>query len=189
MKKVLILAMFFLMGIVVSVSQADIIRWEIGDGGNGHLYEAIYVPEGISWAAANTAATAKDGNWHLATATSAEENSFIYNLVDENKYWRFVGNHGLGPWIGGDKSGGSWQWVTGEPMSYTHWGPAEPFGNGNRIGLFGYYQLKGSYWNDAYDSHMPTGYIIETVPEPASVALLALGTLALLKRKRQRNCQ
>jgi len=143
---------------------ASPVQWPIADGGNGHYYEAILVPDGISWTDADLAASSKEGSWHLVTISSAEENAFVYDLVDEPAFWRFVGDHGLGPWIGGYQEGdvGPWKWVTGEPFVYENWGPLEPFGNGDKIGLFGWYTLMGSYWNDAYDRHMPSGYVIES---------------------------
>jgi len=78
--------------------------------------------------------------------------------------------------------------VTGEPFTYKNWGPLEPFNNGNRIGMFGYHRLMGSYWNDAPDYYKPYGYIVEseTVPEPATVFMLGLGSLSLLRKRRNR---
>lgn len=152
---------------LVPGTMASPVQWSIADGGNGHYYEAVLVPEGISWTDADLIASSKAGDWHLATISSAEENDFVYDLVDDPAFWRIVGSHGLGPWIGGYKEAGQWKWVTGEPFfpdssAYENWGPHEPFGNGDKIGLFGYYTLMGSYWNDAYDRHMPSGYVIES---------------------------
>ena len=76
---------------------ASPVQWPV----NGHYYEAILVPEGITWTAADLAASSKEGDWHLATISSAEENAFIYDLVDDPAFWKFVGSHGLGPWLGG----------------------------------------------------------------------------------------
>jgi len=156
-------------GMAATVSFAEPVRWEVSDGGNGHLYEAALVPVGITWSAANAAAQAMGNGWHLATITSAEENAFVFSLVSDNPaFWNCcLSGHSNGPWLGGYKIGPTkydYAWVTGEPFVYTNWGPLEPFGNGDRISFFGYNELIQSYWNDVPDSYPglpPLGYIVE----------------------------
>lgn len=113
--------------------QASPIQWTVGSGGNGHWYNVISVPGGISWTAANAAANAAGGN--LATITSAAENAFIYNnLVNNPIYWnQEPGGSDLGPWLGGyqtsdngSQAGLNWAWVTAETWSYTNWHSGEP---------------------------------------------------------------
>jgi len=152
---------------VVSSALAMPVRW----AGNGHIYEAVLVPEGVTWADANAAAQARGRGWHLATVTSAEENAFVYSLVSDNPaFWRCCfSNNAAGPWLGGVLIGPKktdYAWVTGEPFVYTNWGPSEPFGNGNRIALFGYQSTMGPTWNDYPASATtifpnPSGYIVE----------------------------
>jgi len=142
------------------------VTWEVANGGNGHLYEAILVPGGISWDDANAAAQTRDDGWHLATITSPEENAIVFDLVGENSnFWNCcIGNNSEGPWLGGLKVGpsvGDYTWVNNEAFSYTNWGPLEPFGNGDRIGFFGYQAPLGSFWNDVPESRLEFGYIIE----------------------------
>lgn len=144
------------------------VQWRVEDGGNGHWYEAIAVPAGITWTAANAAAEARGGGWHLATITSAAENAFVYSLVRGKPiFWRccLSGNSG-GPWLGGIWVGpgvGNYRWITGEPFVYTNWGRLEPFGNGKRIALFGYQAPEGPYWNDiGPDRTDVVSYMIET---------------------------
>jgi Lectin C-type domain len=158
---------------LVPVTMAAPVQWPIADGGNGHYYEAVLIPDGISWTAANEIANNKQGDWHLVTITSAAENAFVYDLVDDDPaFWKRGGTSGNwgGPWIGGyqENDTGPWKWVTGEPFEYKNWGPREPFGNGDKIALFGYQRRMGPHWNDAYDKHMYYGYIIEseTMPPP-----------------------
>ncbi|HUV05142.1 MAG TPA: hypothetical protein VMX94_08540 [Armatimonadota bacterium] len=62
------------------------VEWSVDSGGNGHWYEAVYVPASIMWAAANAAAGSAGG--YLATATSEPENQFIYSLISDDKFWR-----------------------------------------------------------------------------------------------------
>ena len=116
---------------VVRSSQAcpdGLVQWKISEGGNDHFYEAVFVPDGISWTEARAAARARGPGAHLATINSAEENGFIYTLVLDEKFWP---GH-AGPWIGGFQPPGSrepdggWAWVTGEAFNFTSWEAGEP---------------------------------------------------------------
>ncbi len=144
------------------------VQWRVEDGGNGHWYEAIAIPAGITWTDANATTEARGGGWHLATITSAAENAFVYSLVKgKPNFWRccLSGNSG-GPWLGGIYVGpgvGNYKWITGEPFVYTNWGSLEPFGNGKRIALFGYQASEGPFWNDiGPDRTDVVSYVIET---------------------------
>ncbi len=108
------------------VPHAGPVQWSESRGGNGHWYEVVSVPGGITWTDAKQAAQDKGG--YLATITSAEENAFVYSLVDDDRFWKLVGNNDDGPWLGGayDRKGGDWRWVTGEPWDYTNWYPGQP---------------------------------------------------------------
>jgi hypothetical protein len=109
----------FLILLCMPAALAEKVEWPVSAGGNGHYYEAVSVPNGITWDDANIAATASGG--HLVTITSEAENSFVYNLVSNDKYWykEPQWGHGVGPWLGGYQPAGSyepsggWTWVTG----------------------------------------------------------------------------
>ncbi len=47
---------------LVPGTMAAPVQWSIADGGNGHYYEAVLVPEGISWTDANEIANNKQGD-------------------------------------------------------------------------------------------------------------------------------
>ena len=155
------------------------IQWTVGSGGNGHYYDIIRVPAGISWTAANNAALAANG--HLATITSSAEGLFVYtNLVDNPIYWnQEPGGSDLGPWLGayqtsdnGSQASLNWVWVTGEPWSYTDWHSGEP---NNFTGLLENYlsykcsataNCRSPQWNDLPDNISGFGtsvlaYVIE----------------------------
>jgi hypothetical protein len=139
-----------------------VVRWEE----NGHRYQAILVPEGISWIGAQAAVQQRGNGWHLATITSAAENAFLYDLARaDSGYWNCcLSNNSTGPWLGGrEVNAGTreYAWVTGEPFVYTNWGPREPFGNGDRITFFGYQTFMGPYWNDVPAERLEYGYIVE----------------------------
>jgi hypothetical protein len=193
--------------LVASPASAASVEWRVADGGNGHFYEAILTPNGITWSDANNAA--KAARWHLATITSAAENGFVCALVcGDPAFWRNVGTDTHGPWLGGFQPAGSsepaggFSWVTGEPFVYTNWATGEPnnAGDEDSIQLIG----KGNNhiadtWNDLAGnySQLPRGYIqeLDVVPEPATFALFGAGLIGLLgvqhygcKRPNLREC-
>ncbi len=97
-----------------------------------HYYEAVYVSSGnLNWYQA--ASLAQDAGGYLASITSEEENTFIFNLVSDPKYfWSFPeeGKHhgiSIGPFLGGYQPEGSpepdggWSWLSGEAWGYTNW--------------------------------------------------------------------
>mgnify|MGYP001851708203 CR=1 FL=1 len=55
---------------------------------------------------------------HLAVITSAEEQKEVYSLIQNSQYEAY--------WLGGSVKDGSWQWITGEPFSYSLWDSGEP---------------------------------------------------------------
>jgi hypothetical protein len=83
---------------------------------------------------------------HLVTVTTAAENSFIFGLWPSG-------------WIGlaDEVVEGVWQWVTGEPYSYTSWNPGEP----NNAGNEDYVQfVGGGKWNDL-PNNVSLPYVLE----------------------------
>lgn len=101
-------------------------------GGNGHFYQVVSAPDGIDWATANAIASNPTGGAHLATPSSAQENTEIFNLVNDPQYWKaftppdesaagMAGTvYDIGPWIGGIQTDTNpmlepamgWEWVT-----------------------------------------------------------------------------
>src|SRR5688572_7594978 len=194
--------------LLASSARSERVRWEIADGGNGHWYEAIVVPEfrpglrsPIPWALASSDAQTRGG--YLATITSAAENEFVFGLVDSPEFWSSNGAGAYyGPWLGGVQAANApdpasnWSWVTGEPFDYTHWHAGEPNDyptqpDENRINFFAMESVTGTrspYWNDESDRvRNAIAYVVEyAVPEPSGVILLmpvfALLGLALRRR-------
>ena len=104
------------------------------DWATGHGYARS--ESRATWANAMNDCKARGG--HLATITSAAENAFITS--------RFDGSERI--WLGGSDamSEGSWQWVTGEPWSFSGFGEGEP--NDLAPGE-DYLELgEGGVWND-----------------------------------------
>ena len=167
------------------------VQWTTNSGGNGHFYEAVLAPNGITWANAQAAAASSGG--YLATITSAGENNFVYGLISGNlSYWYVTGTESWGPWLGGLQPAGStepaggWTWVTGEPFAYQNWAGLQPNNNQNenRIQFHGHNAPGGAAtWNDLNDSNIQyvRAYIVEfvAVPEPSTLSLFA-AAIALL---------
>ena len=144
------------------------VQWRVEDGGNGHWYQCLRTTgSGEVWNVSHAAANALGG--HLATLTSQQENSWVYELSVAQNAWS--GRNG--PLLGGYKlPDNSFRWVTDEPWSYTSWLPGEP-----SSGLWEPYLMllgpqgtssSGATWNDTDainppdNSGIPTyTYIVE----------------------------
>lgn len=182
--------------IILSIASCAIstpVEWQITDGGNGHFYDVINLGYDINWGQAKTDAELHGG--YLASITSNDENIFISALIQDEQYWHDIY---FGPWIGGfqlpnsvEPSGG-WTWVSGEPFEYANWAQTEPSNSSigedaihfcNHVGLDG--TNAKTVWNDlpSYNHYtFPTSYVIEYIPEPATLLLLGAGALVLRKR-------
>jgi hypothetical protein len=191
-------------------ANAEIAQWSV----NGHYYEVISVPlpDGISWK--NAKIVTEELGGYLATITSEEENTFVYNLIPKNDlFWTTIGGGNFGPWLGGyqddksDEPTGNWKWVTGEPWNYTNWSPLEPNNGGGLEDYLGFFHYEeggntlhpGDTWNDYLDipiyditgkPYPMKSFIVEfdSVPEPKTIILLYMGTVSLVgyfwRRKR-----
>ncbi|MGQ9541096.1 MAG: lectin-like protein [Armatimonadota bacterium] len=151
--------------------------------GNGHLYQVYGGSSTWGEAAAFASTVSVPGfyNGYLATVHSAAENNVITGLLT------------LPAWLGGYQPPGelnpnaNWQWVTGEPWTYTNWYPGQPndyLGPGSEQYLVIY--TNGS-WHDYPEGTRPS-FVVELnpVPDPASIAGLGVGVAGLFLRRRKR---
>jgi hypothetical protein len=142
---------------------------------NGHYYQAVRVQGGITYADAKAAAAALSHlgvQGHLVTITSQAENDFIVNTFPEavNPDPTSAGwSRHEGYWIGAERvDANNWQWVTGEPFSYSNWSPGEPNNSGgveNRINFWPTWPgpVVGK-WNDRDGTAPVHGYVVEFSP-------------------------
>ena len=115
------------------------IQWSKVDGGNNHYY--ALTPWATNWAVAEKVAESWGGT--LATVTSSNEQNFINTTFLTGKFehlplWiglvsspvkkgfsKRLGWGGLDVQIGYHTKV-NFEWVTGEPFSYSNWKPGEP---------------------------------------------------------------
>lgn len=131
---------------------------------NGHYY-AFFPDSGIPWDAARSLAassTYMGSPGHLATITSESEQSFLYDAFPQiSNYW-IGGLQNLSSPTYSEPSGG-WEWITGEPWTYTNWSPGEPNNSGNAEGFLVLRNFSGTgmRWNDDRASSGLSGYVVE----------------------------
>ena len=188
-RRVIFLLAAILLASLAATTNAALVEWPASQGGNGHFYEAVAVSQPITWSAANIAAQSAGG--YLVTITSQAENSFVFSLIDDPIYW-YSGYNLRGPWIGGYQPPGSpepdggWSWVTGEPFVYSNWDAAQPNesnnNNENRI-HFGNRPYRTPTWNDVPENFPEIKAYVVEIPEPATLLLLGLSGLLLLRKR------
>lgn len=88
---------------------------------------------------------------HLATITSEEEQNTVGALVclgGKNAYW-----------LGANRLSGAWEWITGEPMAYTHWHVGQPDGSGDYMDMFSAQtpDWDSGFWDDTGAAGDTTG--------------------------------
>ena len=156
------------------------VRWTKASGGNGHTYEAVYVPAGLNWVQAQLAVAGRGCGWYLATITSAAENRFAFGLIAKRPEL-FVEDLN-GPWLGGfqvssrSEPKGDWRRVTGEAFRYTSWAPGQPndyvagdstlkpgIPTGQQEGFLQFIGHAGQ-WNDLNVNSQPRGYASSSTP-------------------------
>jgi len=171
-----------------------------------HYYEPVAIlhllGDGFTWhevSALAEASTHLGVQGHLATITSAEENQFVADLCDTLGHDTFYWLGGFQP-DGTSEPDGDWRWITGEPWGYTNWKIGDPsdsgtFGIEDHVGIVGS-SAQGllGQWNDMYSGLNPdrdwSSYVIEyPVPEPATLSLLTLAAIALVRRRKRGVCR
>ena len=183
--KIIVKLFFCLLLVMLNNTYSQPVTWDLSDGGNGHVYEAIVVEGGVTWTNARNAAVAMGGD--LVSITSAEENTFVFSLIETNVAIWYSESNTYGPWIGAIQAPGSqepsggWEWVDGEPMDYTAWNTYEP---NNNVLLSEYAHFFGlgrnhiqPLWNDTSPDFICNGYIVEYTDRPDLASTIRIASI------------
>ncbi len=160
---------YLILSLVISLSlipeltaQSD---W-IYNPANGHSYKEFVVP-GHNWH--NAVAEAETLGGYLACISDAAENDWLTA--------NFPPRGGAqDAFLGGtdENQEGVWEWITGEPWTYTNWSPGEP----NNGGWDEDYLEWGGSWNDVPASAYGTPFGIVEREEPPEPPLLSTDLFA-----------
>ena len=153
----------------LGASAQQSVQWRVQDGGNGHWYTVVTVPNGITWTAAREAASSRGG--YLATIRSAPEAEFVRALAESTDGAFGTGSSQLGPWIGGSRIGTApgWRWMSGETWSFTNWCSGQP--NGGAEEPYAHLSRTSSQvcWSDRADGSSGDGnpsFVVESHTTP-----------------------
>ena len=159
-------ALVLLMGVVAAASGY---QWQ---SYNGHFY--TLTNDWGSWSEAETEAASLGG--HLVTINDDGENTWLMNTFRDTYTRSYPGDPWQnGAWIGyySDDDGISWQWISGEPVTYyRHDYPSWPDGGIHAYLHLAYHWLPGTWsanpLHDLYYDYNMKGIIELDNPTPTS---------------------
>ena len=144
---------------------------------NDHFYKLT--PQMMTWEEAENYAQSLHPEAHLVTLNDAEEEDWLISVFSSTQLWI-----GLFQKPGSPEPSGGWEWISGEPVTYTHWHSGEPNDNfgagGEEWANMGHY---GYGWNDTSSTNY-LGVVESPVPEPSTIGLLGAGASALYRRRK-----
>ncbi|MEE2895334.1 MAG: dockerin type I domain-containing protein [Planctomycetota bacterium] len=98
----------------------DPVQWSAKTGGNGHWYQFVFLPrECIE----DSERRANELGASLVTIHSDGENAFVDALIPPYNGYYSVGRLGAFQDDDAPSPDSGWNWITGEPWSYTAWSP------------------------------------------------------------------
>ncbi|MCZ7357786.1 MAG: DUF2341 domain-containing protein [Candidatus Methanoperedens sp.] len=121
---------------------------------NEHYYKII---TSMNWSEAEAQAVTWGG--HLVTINDREEELWLKNQFGEEDFW--IGFNDI-------QGEGNWEWVSGEPVTYTNWAQGEPNNNGvGENAAVMNWGTDGDSWNDLPEEGNSRG-IVERITVPPS---------------------
>lgn len=145
---------------------------------NGHSYALTL--EMDKWTIREAEAVAAGG--HLVTVNSAEEEAWLFTTYGAMPVWAGLHNFGF-----------SWEWTSGEGVTYTNWydgGPSlPPYLEARYVVIYMQMGPDNMRWYDTINADSYHGVIernTPTVPLPSTVLLLGSGLLGLAGWRRLR---
>jgi len=156
---------------------------------NSHIY---YLLTSSTWTNAESEAVNLGGT--LTTINDAAEDAWVLNTFSTYggvDHELLIGLYDPSQDTNGQPHANNFVWADGEPLTYTNWRPGEPNGVNATpfyVYMYGHAPAVNTFageWND-YDGNSsivaePSVYgVVEVVPEPSSVVLLACGVIAML---------
>ncbi len=155
-------------------ANASVIHGPVVNPANGHTY---FLLEQSPWTEAEAIAVSMGG--HLATIRNRAENDWVFNTFGD------IDGIDRSLWIGLNDaaSEGEFVWVSGESSSFRLWGNNQPddYQNEDYVHMMRVqqdYNQPPRRWNDmddvgSYSAYAPYHGIVEIIPEPAGLLLLA----------------
>jgi hypothetical protein len=151
---------------------------------NGNDY---YLLTQNNWTGSEAEAVGLGG--HLVTINDAAEDAWVSTTFSN------YGGSNRALWIGLNDAAteNTFVWVSGEPVGYLNWAGGEPNNNGGEDWAHIFPPIDPRYprWNDAPNGPNNFGFLFNgvvevAIPEPTSLALISLGSLIAVTRKRRR---
>lgn len=106
------------------------VEWPVAEGGTGSRYEAVVLPERVTWQEARDYAANRGGK--LVSLETPEEADWVFETLGAfTSMWSMTPYNG-GPWLGLFESTDGWWWLSEEPFDWNGWAPGEPNGTGDR---------------------------------------------------------
>ena len=136
-----------------------LVRWTRGNGGNNHWYGIIALDLYHDDARVLASSLKKDGvNGHLATISTAEENSFILSqVIRDYRQPSPLDEY----WLGGTYVSNNWTWTDDSKWQFENWAPREPnnMGKETAVSMWGNFAYEKSRIAGSWNNCLPNNQV------------------------------